>query len=181
MIVVLCGYMGSGKTLIGKKTARKLNFPFLDLDDEIEHREGLRIPEIFQQGGEIRFRKLEAEVLQSCLNREDDLVLSLGGGTPCYGKNMELLKNHKNTLLFYLKVNIETLTTRLFREKESRPLIREIETPEKLNDFIRKHLFERQFFYYQSDITIDSSALPIDEAVEEIYDLVRDRREWFKK
>lgn len=181
MVVILCGYMGSGKSLIGKKLAVELDFSFVDLDDEIERQERLTIPEIFEQKGEIKFRKLESEVMQSCLLREENMVLSLGGGTPCYGNNMEVLKHHKKTVLFYLKVNLETLTERLYKEKHSRPLIQEIKTREKLNDFIRKHLFERQYFYYQCDVTIDTSELPPEEVVEEIRDLAMDRWEVLKK
>src|SRR5699024_5633912 len=128
-----------------------------------------------------RFRKLESEHLKTILNAHENLVFSLGGGTPCYANNMEVIKSHKNALSFYLKVNLEVLTERLFGEKDKRPLISEIKTKEKLDDFIRKHLFERQFFYYQSDVSLDCSYLKPDEVVKEISDLTRDRIKALKK
>lgn len=169
MILILCGYMGSGKSLIGKKLADKLDWPFVDLDEEIVSQKKMSIPEIFRQEGEIRFRKMEAETLQKLLKSNRNTVLSLGGGTPCYGNNLELIKANDHTRMVYLKVNVDTLTERLLAEKENRPLIKELGTREVLHDYIRKHLFERQNYYFQSDLIIDTSALTPGEVVENIY------------
>lgn len=168
MIIVLCGYMGSGKTLIGKKLSQELGIDYKDLDKEIELRENLKIEEIFDQKGEIYFRRKEIEVLKSCLEREENYVLTLGGGTPCYGNNLEIIKNNPETILVYLKVNLDVLTERLFTEKEQRPLIKDISSPEDLNDFIRKHLFERQYYYMQSHFNVDNSLNHPDDTVEHI-------------
>ena len=168
MQIVLSGYMGSGKTAVGRALAEELQLPFLDLDEEIEVDEGRDIPEIFKSLGEIYFRRKETEVLQSLLDSEKDFVLSLGGGTPCYGKNLQLIKQAEKTTLIYLKTSLEELKRRLWKEKGSRPLIQQLESPEILEDFIRKHLFERSFYYNQSDLIIPTDEKKIVEIVAEI-------------
>ncbi len=168
MKIVLLGYMGSGKSVVGRALAEKLQLVFLDLDDEIKVQEGRDIPEIFKTLGEIYFRRKETEVLQSLLNSDKDFVLSLGGGTPCYGKNLQLIKNSGETTLIYLKTSLEELKKRLWREKGTRPLIQDLGSPEVLEDFIRKHLFERNFYYNQSDLIILTDRKEIGEIVAEI-------------
>src|SRR5690606_29853098 len=93
MKIILLGYMGSGKTGVGRLLAEKLKLPFLDLDHEIIRLEGRNIPEIFETSGEIYFRKKETDTLKLLLEKDhQNVVLSVGGGTPCYGNNMNLLK-----------------------------------------------------------------------------------------
>lgn len=168
MILILSGYMGSGKSLIGRKLADKLNYSFIDLDQEIVKRENLEISEIFAHKGEIYFRRKEIETLKHFLKMAKNTVLALGGGTPCYGSNLELIQNNPQTKHIYLKVNLDTLTERLFAEREKRPLIKGIATKDDLNDYIRKHLFERQYYYLQSDFNVDSSISDPDIIVEKI-------------
>lgn len=158
MIIVLSGYMGSGKSLIGKKLARELNYSFVDLDEEIERNQGMKISEIFSEKGEIYFRRIEIQVLKSCLKATENIILALGGGTPCYGQNLELIKSNPDTKLIYLKVDLKTLTDRLFPERHYRPMISNIKDISQLDDFLRKHLFERQFYYMQSDFIIEASS-----------------------
>ena len=165
MKIVLCGYMGSGKSQVGRLLASKLGLVFFDLDDQIEINQQKSIKKIFSEKGEIFFRKKENEVLKELLNAPENFILSLGGGTPCYADNLEILKNNKEVRLIYLKVELNKLTKRLFNEKEKRPLISGQESRESLNDFIRKHLFERQYYYLQSDIILDVSELSIEETV----------------
>jgi shikimate kinase len=165
MKIVLCGYMGSGKSQVGRLLASKLGLVFFDLDDQIEKNQQKSIKKIFSEKGEIFFRKKENEVLKELLNAPENFILSLGGGTPCYADNLEILKNNKEVRLIYLKVELNELTKRLFNEKEKRPLISGQESRESLNDFIRKHLFERQYYYLQSDIILDVSELSIEETV----------------
>ena len=160
--------MGSGKTAVGTALAAKLHLPFLDLDNEIIMQEGRSISEIFSASGEIYFRRKEAEVLQSLLEQETDFILSLGGGTPCYGKNLQLIKDNPETISIYLKTGIDELKKRLIREKESRPLIKELDSPEVLEDFIRKHLFERTFYYNQSDLIVSTDGISVSEIVDDI-------------
>ena len=151
--IVLLGYMGSGKTTIGRELAKQFDFQFLDLDEYIEVSEDMGIPEIFDVKGEIYFRKKEHEYLQEILKEKEDFVLSIGGGTPCYGENMDaILKETKNAI--YLKVAIKGLVERLSKEKEDRPLIKSIPDID-LAEFIGKHLFERSFFYTKANHTVE--------------------------
>lgn len=165
MKIVLCGYMGSGKSQVGRLLASKLGLIFFDLDDQIEKNQQNSVKKIFLEKGEIFFRKKENEVLKELLAAPESFILSLGGGTPCYADNLEILKNNKEVRLIYLKVELNELTKRLFNEKEKRPLISDQESRESLNDFIRKHLFERQYYYLQSDVVLDVSTLNIEETV----------------
>ncbi|MHA7842772.1 MAG: shikimate kinase [Winogradskyella sp.] len=150
MIVVLMGYMGSGKSTIGKNLATILNSNFLDLDDYISRKENTSIPNLFKNKGEIYFRKKEAFYLNEILNSKENIVLALGGGTPCYGNNLDLLINNAMVKLFYLKLSLSILVERLYNEKENRPLISHLKTKEELTEFVGKHLFERTHYYNQA-------------------------------
>ena len=121
--------------------------PFLDLDTVIETRTKQTIPELFEKKGEIFFRKEEHYALQSVLEDEEGFVLALGGGTPCYGNNMDIVLE-KAQQSVYLQLSINTLVERLLHEKSSRPLVQQIKE-EDLPEFIGKHLFERRQFYMQ--------------------------------
>ncbi len=143
--IVLLGYMGSGKTTIGKIVANRLNIKFLDLDHYIESEENKTIAAIFKEKGEVYFRKKEQYYLEALLTTKNEFVLSVGGGTPCFGSNMELI-NESTPNVFYINVGINELAERLAGEKEERPLIAHLQN-EELPEFIGKHLFERSFFY----------------------------------
>lgn len=155
MKIVLIGYMASGKSTIGKILAKELNLSFIDLDHYISDREQMSIPEIFTQKGEIYFRKIETKYLLEVLEKEQEFILSLGGGTPCYGNNMEIILN-SDAASVYLKASITTITERIRTGKRKRPLVAHLSN-EELPEFIGKHLFERQFYYLQSNhsITVD--------------------------
>lgn len=149
--ISLIGYMGSGKSTIGKFLAKELGIPFLDLDKEIERITSCSISEVFESMGEIKFRKLENETLSKLLKAEKTFVLSTGGGTPVFYDNMEMLNRYSDTV--FLNVNLATLTTRLARNKSKRPLIAHL-PDEELQEFIAKHLFERNPFYQNSKYTL---------------------------
>ena len=155
MKIFLCGYMGSGKSLVARHLAAKMNYTAIDLDDQIALMEEKSIPEIFTQKGELYFRKLETMVLKDTLDDPASLIVALGGGTPSYGNNLQLIKDHPKTHLVYLKASVEFLTNRLFNEKDGRPVISHISEKEDLEDFIRKHLFERAYDYIQADTIIN--------------------------
>ena len=121
MQIVLLGYMGSGKSTVGKCLAAELKIPFLDLDDYIETGEKRSIPEIFEEKGELYFRRKEHFYLQEVLSVETDFVLSTGGGTPCYANNIEALVSSTATVV-YLKVPVIQLAKRLSKQKAQRPL-----------------------------------------------------------
>jgi shikimate kinase len=152
MKVVLIGYMGSGKTTVGKLIAQELGCEFIDLDDYIESSLNEKITHIFKTKGELYFRKKESELLNEILDDNRDLVIALGGGTPCYGVNMDTILQ-KTNLVFYLKLSIASLTERLNKEKEHRPLISHLKD-EDLPEFIGKHLFERGVYYSRANYTV---------------------------
>lgn len=163
--------MGSGKTTIAKLLAKLVDKKCYDLDSFIERKENKSIAEIFNSKGEVYFRKTETEMLKELLVENPDIILSLGGGTPCFGENIKLIKE-KVSDLFYLKSSVENLTERLFYEKESRPLISHLETKELLEEFVRKHLFERSFYYLQANHIIKADGKTAEEISAEIIGLL---------
>jgi shikimate kinase len=165
MKIVLLGYMGSGKSTVAKQVAIDLNMLVIDLDDYIVAHENMSIASIFKTKGEIYFRLQESKYLKQLLDQEQDLVLALGGGTPCYANNIDLICSASES--FYLKAGIKTLSNRLVKEKEQRPLIASFDD-EQLKEFIAKHLFERRNFYEQAKHTITIDGKTMEEIVEEI-------------
>lgn len=168
MKLVLIGYMGSGKSSVGRQLATKLGYQFIDLDARIELEEFKTIPELFSEKGEIYFRRKENEVVKRIVNLDQDFVLSTGGGTPCYGDIMSFLYSEEKVLTIYLKTSLDILTSRLFLEKIERPLISHIEDEVSLKDFIRKHLFERSYYYNQAKMQINTDELSVEEIVNAI-------------
>ena len=168
--IVLVGYMGSGKTTIGKLLAKKLNLPFFDLDAFIENAEEKTITEIFDAEGEIGFRKKEHQYLSDLLKNEGDFVLATGGGAPCYSGNMKtILEATPN--VFYLKVSIPELVARLMPEKEKRPLIAHL-NDDDMPEFLGKHLFERSNFYLEAHQTIACDKKSMEEISSSIEELL---------
>lgn len=159
--------MGSGKTTIGIQLARKLFLNFTDLDDFIEEKEQQSIKEIFKQKGEIYFRKIEHKYLKQFINENESYVLSLGGGTPCYAGNLDLILKDKKSLSFYLRGSIPTLFKRLSENKFKRPLISDL-SDDQLTEYIAKHLFERSLFYDKATHKISIDNKEIQEIVTEI-------------
>ena len=157
--------MGSGKTHVSKILSEKINFKLIDLDEAISDKHQQSISEIFQKKGEIYFRKEEKSVLENILHTENSVVLSLGGGTPVYYNNMEVI--NENSVSVFLRASVSTLTQRLLSEKGKRPLISHI-SDDDLPEFIAKHLFERNNFYNQAKIIIDTDRKSPSEIAEEI-------------
>jgi shikimate kinase len=149
--------MGSGKSTVGQELALRLNYSFIDLDDYIANKEQKSISEIFGDHGEIYFRKRESLYLKDLLHGVNNTVLALGGGTPCYGVNLNTILNSEGVISFYLKLNIPSLVKRLTNEKAMRPVISHLQSEDDLSEFIGKHLFERSPFYLQSThiLTLD--------------------------
>ena len=162
--------MGSGKTLVSKELSILNNFKIFDLDTEISKQNNRSITEIFKEKGEIFFRKTEKEVLEKILSTEKNIILSLGGGTPCYYNNIDSI--NEKTISVFLKTNVKTLAQRLSSEKDKRPLIQNISN-EDLPEFIAKHLFERNPFYNQAKITINTDNLSTKEIAEEILSQIK--------
>lgn len=151
MIISLLGYMGCGKSTFGKRLANKLSLDFIDLDKEIQKDQELTINEIFERKGENYFREVETRVLKRVLSK-DNVVLSLGGGTPCFNDNMNIIKT--SSLSVYLNLTPKALFSRLKAGKLSRPLIAS-KTDEELLGFISRHLHQRESYYKQADILFD--------------------------
>ena len=172
MIIILLGYMASGKSTIGKGLAKKLNYQFRDLDAYIEQKEHNSIKDIFKNRGEIYFRKKESLYLNDLINGEDNLVLSLGGGTPCYGSNMEDILNTNLVTSIYLKASIQTLIKRIQNEQDSRPLVSHLKSKESLEEYIGKHIFERSPFYNRSHLTISTDEKSENEIIEVIHSML---------
>ena len=149
--------------------ASELGIPFVDLDEFIEKREKKSIKTIFLEQGEIKFRKLEHFVLAEVLEGNESVVLSVGGGTPCYGNNMQLILELADHSV-YLQMSIPDLVERIAREKESRPLVKDIAN-EDLPEFVGKHLFERSPFYSQAQHTLSGKGKP-EEVVSKIRELL---------
>ena len=167
MKIILLGYMGSGKTTIGIQLAKKLFLNFTDLDEFIEEKEQKSIKEIFEQKGEIYFRKIEHKYLKQFIKENESYVLSLGGGTPCYAGNLDLILHDKNNLSFYLRGSISTLFKRLSENKFKRPLINDL-SDNQLTEYIAKHLFERSVFYDKATYKISIDDKEVQEIVTEI-------------
>ena len=164
--ITLLGYMGSGKSTVARILGEKLEWPVLDLDDYISGKEGLTIPEIFDTKGEIYFRRMENAYLLELLESNESFVLALGGGTPCYAKNMDAILDKSDS--YYLNAGIGTLSDRLGKEKDHRPLIASV-SEEQLTEFIAKHLFERRNFYEKAANIIAIDGKNPEQIASEIY------------
>ncbi|WDF48127.1 shikimate kinase [Chryseobacterium sp. KACC 21268] len=169
MIISLLGYMGSGKSHISKNLSQKINFKLIDLDQKISEEHQQTIPEIFEKRGEIYFRKEEKRILEEILTTEENLVLSLGGGTPVYYENMEIINEKSKS--FFLRASVNTLTKRVLLQKNTRPLIAKLEDSD-VPEFIAKHLFERNLYYSKAHFTIDTDSKNAAEVSEEITKLL---------
>lgn len=165
--------MGSGKSAVGGRLANLMGLEFIDLDLLIEQKIGKSISEIFDQKGAVYFRKKETEILKQVLNSKNSAVIALGGGTPVYGDNLKWINNSNSCLSVYLKISVKPLVQRLWTERLKRPLIAGLATPEELEEFIRKHLFERAFVYQQAHCQIDVSEMDLEQAALAVQDAVQ--------
>jgi len=157
--------MGSGKSTIGKKLAKKLDTDFIDLDKYIEEKENISISEIFKLKGETEFRKIEEKSLLE-ISKLENKIVSLGGGTPCFFNNMEIINN--SGLSIYLKMPIGMLVSRLINAKVQRPLIKD-KNREELHTFIENQLKEREQFYSMSSIIFDAISVNIDKLIHQLF------------
>ncbi len=149
--IFLIGFMGSGKSTLGAQLARLVGYQFIDMDHMIEETAEMSISEIFNEHGEEVFRKWEYDILHELCRREK-LVISTGGGAPCYSNMMDLMNTHGTTI--YLKLSPEALKTRLIQSSAERPLIMGKSEPELL-DFIKSLLEKRELFYKRAAHIVD--------------------------
>jgi shikimate kinase len=162
MRIYLTGYMGSGKSTIGKKLANKLGFLFIDLDSLIENKYRITIPDIFNRYDEDAFRLVEHQTLQETFTYSN-AIISTGGGTPCFYNNMELI--NQNGLSVYIQMRERSLYDRLINSKKKRPLLDD-KSPEQIMAHIKKQMTEREPYYLQSKLVIKGESLDMNFLVE---------------
>ena len=166
-VVYLTGFMGSGKTTVGKKLAAQLNYTFIDLDSYIEQQEGRSISELFNEHGENYFREVEHQCLQTLLKLEK-LVVACGGGTPCFYDAMQQMNEHGITV--YLQMNDLAIFNRLKQGRMQRPLIAG-KSDEALRQYIDEKLKEREPLYLKAQIVVPAIDLNISELKNKIIDI----------
>jgi shikimate kinase len=159
MKLFLIGFMGSGKTHWGNFLASRLSLPFYDLDKVISDNERKSITEIFAENGEEYFRYREVEMLEKLVNENDKFIISCGGGTPCFFNNILFMKNKGKVIWLNTEVNV--LVQRLLKEKQTRPLIKNI-ADEELKNYILIKILGRKQYYEQADIIVNEETLTLD-------------------
>lgn len=170
MRIFLIGYMGCGKTTVGKRLANKLGLRFVDLDSYIEEKYGKMVTEQFEEVGEFGFRERERNAVNDVCTQFDDILVSTGGGAPCFFDNMERMKEAGVTI--YLKMTAMALASRLKGARKSRPLLRD-KTQEELVAFIAKTLDEREPYYEQAKIVVSALSIDVDGLVNRVYHAVK--------
>lgn len=163
MKIILIGFMGVGKTSVGKQLAKKLNFNFIDTDYEIERLTNKSIPDIFEQYGEKYFRKLENSILEKFVKNED-IVMATGGGIITTKENYNILKNEENVI--FLDGSVETIINHVQNERNQRPLLKESENLSKKIEELLSIRYEK--YIEVSDILIDINGKNIDEVISQI-------------
>ena len=153
--IILIGYMGSGKTTVGKALSKDTGMMFYDLDWYIESRMRKTVSQIFAERGEEGFRQIEYNMLHEVAEFEN-VIISCGGGTPCFFDNMDYLNQQGDVV--YLKATPETLYKHLLMAKVERPLLKD-KSPEELIAYITDHLKERAPFYEKARHTLDVNVL----------------------
>nr|WP_294948511.1 shikimate kinase [uncultured Mucilaginibacter sp.] len=162
--VYLIGFMGCGKTSWGKKLAAGLGYNFIDLDHSLEAQVGCTIAEYFASHGEEAFRKLESKVLKTT-EYPENVIVSTGGGLPCFFDNMDWMNSHGQTL--YIQLSPKGLASRLENAKTPRPVLQG-KKGDELVAFIEQKLAEREGFYLQATHYVDG----IDMSVEKLAEIV---------
>lgn len=153
--VILIGYMGAGKTTMGKALANELGLTFYDLDWYIEDRYHRTVAQLFAERGEEGFRKVEQQMLHEVAEFEN-VIISCGGGTPCFFNNMEYMNGQAQTV--YLKATPDVLYRHLKMSKSERPLLKN-KTEEELKEYIKDSLAQRQGYYEKAKYIFDVELL----------------------
>lgn len=169
--IFLVGYMGAGKTTLGRALAKTLGLQFVDLDCYIEERYHKTIPQIFADKGENGFRELEKRMLHEA-GEFENVVISTGGGTPCFFDNMDYMNSQGTTV--YLDVPVERLFIRLSIARHKRPLIKE-KNDEELRVFISEQLEKREGYYRKAEYTFIADRLEDRKQIESSVEAFRDR------
>jgi len=165
MRIFIIGYMGAGKSTVGKRLANRINMPFIDLDDVFEAKYRYSIPNFFDDFGEEKFHEFEHSCLKEIISENEHAVISTGGGTACHHGNIDIM--NKEGLTVYLKMHPSSLTKRLNMARRLRPVIRNVEGTDMRN-FIEGQLSEREKFYNKATITVKGKSLDLDGLVERL-------------
>ena len=168
--IIIIGYMGAGKTTVGKALSKETGYPFYDLDWYIETRMRKSVSQLFAERGEEGFRKIEYSMLHEVAEFEN-VIISCGGGTPCFFDNMDYLNGQGHTV--YLKADPEVLRYHLLLGKGIRPLLQG-KTPEQMLDFITEQLALREPFYSKARHILDVNKLDTYEKVKISVDRIRE-------
>jgi shikimate kinase len=160
--IALIGFMGTGKTVVGKALAEKLNKEFVELDALIEQKTGKSIPEIFQQDGEVAFRELEIEVTKD-VSRKKNQVIACGGGIVLNKINIDRLK--RESIIVHLTASPQVILKRTSGDGETRPLLNVSDKAGEIRELLR---FRKPFYERAADIKINTSKLNINSATEQI-------------
>lgn len=166
MKIYLIGFMGSGKTHWGRLLSEKLGMRFFDLDEVIVEQAGKPITAIFAEEGEEQFRMMETEVLHTVTESHDQFIMACGGGTPCYFNNIDYM-NQSGTSV-WINTPLETLFSRLVRQKAKRPLIRDL-SDDQLRGFISKKFSDRRMYYEQAELVLDEEPVELEKLIEKIF------------
>lgn len=166
MKIFLIGFMGSGKTYCGKQLSWKLHIPFYDLDELIVNEGGKTINEIFAEEGEEHFRLKEKEILHTVTESHETFIMACGGGTPCYFNNIEYMNESGVTV--WMNTPVDILHERLLKEKENRPLLKEL-SDEQLKSYIIKKFADRKMYYELAAIRIDDDQLSTESLIQKIF------------
>ena len=158
--------MGCGKTHWGKLLSEKLAIPFFDLDKQIEEQEEKTINQIFKQEGEEYFRLLEKDVLHSIIEGHESFVMATGGGTPCFFNTIDYLKD--NGTVVWINCSIDCLHNRLIKEKNNRPLIKDLDD-NQLRFYITKKFSDRKIYYQQATTKVNEDNLSLDHLINKIF------------
>lgn len=162
----LVGYMGCGKSTLGRKLARRLGVAFVDTDALVEQREGAAVADVFRYEGEEHFRQVEREVLEDVIASEDAAVVSTGGGLPVWGDNMQRMNEAGDTV--YLRRSAEQIARRLSPYgRQKRPRLRGL-SDEELVGFMGRDMAAREPFYTQARLIVDCTETSDEELVERI-------------
>lgn len=159
--IYLVGYMGAGKSSVARRLARRLGWTICDLDDLFEERYHITVAGFFERFGEDLFRVLETELLYSTETMEN-VVISTGGGTPCFNDNMKWMNNKGITV--FIMLSEQSLRYRLLSSKRKRPLVMG-KSEKELEEYIKVHYSSRYQYYSQAAITVKGESLDYDELI----------------
>ncbi len=166
--IALIGFMGTGKTAVGKALAEKVGKEFIETDSLIERKASKTIPDIFQQDGEVRFRELEIEITKKVAKKKNT-VIACGGGVVLNKINIDRLR--KECIIVYLTASPRVILKRTSSDENERPLLMTANKVLNIQELLR---FRKPFYERAADITIDTSKLDVNSVVQQIIDMLKE-------